>query len=207
MPDFLTETRAGYDALVAEYVDLFMDDLKTNPFDQSVLRLFTDLVPPGKVLEVGCGPGRVTSWLHRQGLDISGVDLSPGMLAHARATFPDIVFTEGDMRSLDVPDASLSGLVAWYSIIHIPAAFLPGVLAEFRRVLAPGGLLLVAFQVGDEILRLRDIDFRRLDPAVIAGLLAEAGFAPVAQGRWEPRETERTPQAWQLVRAGQAVLG
>ncbi|WP_062430843.1 class I SAM-dependent methyltransferase [Herbidospora daliensis] len=207
MPDFLTETRAGYDALVAEYVDLFMDDLETNPFDRSALGLFADLVPPGRVLEVGCGPGRVTSWLHRRGLDVSGVDLSPGMLAHARATFPDLVFTEGDMRSLDLPDASLSGLVAWYSIIHIPAEFLPGVLAEFRRVLAPGGLLMVAFQAGDEILRVRDIDFRRLDPAVIAGLLAEAGFAPVAQGIREPRESEKVPQAWQLVRAGQAVLG
>ncbi len=187
MADFLTETRAGYDALVAEYVELFPS--VTEP-EAVALAAFAEAVPPGKVLEAGSGTGRVTGWLHARAWTSRASNWSPGMLAVARTTCPDITFTEGDLRSLAHDDASLAGLVAWYSLIHIPADLHPEVFAGFHRVLRPGGLLLVGFQVGDATARIRDIDFHRLDPDRIATLLKEAGFEPVAQegreSRWGP---------------------
>ncbi|GAB1819420.1 class I SAM-dependent DNA methyltransferase [Herbidospora sp. RD11066] len=197
MPDFLTETRAGYDALVTEYVQLFPE--VTEP-EAAALARFAEAVPPGPVLEAGSGTGRVTGWLHAKGLDVSGVELSPGMLAVARATHPDIEFAEGDLRSLGRADSSLAGLVAWYSLIHIPPDLHPGVFAEFHRVLRPGGLIIVGFQVGEEIARVRDIDFHRLDPDRVAALLKEAGFEPVARDVREPVGTESTRQGWLMAK-------
>ena len=73
-----------------------------------------------------------------------GVDLSPEMVALARRAHPGLRFDEGSMTALDLPDGALGGIVASYSIIHIPPERLPAVFAEFHRVLAPGGHMLVA---------------------------------------------------------------
>lgn len=92
------------------------------------------------------------------------------------------------MTALDFPDGALSGIVAWYSIIHIPQQRLPEVLAEFHRVLAPGGRVLLAFQVGDEPRYLTEafgravsLTFHRLLPDRIAELLSQAGLVRYAQ--------------------------
>ncbi|WP_028192648.1 class I SAM-dependent methyltransferase [Salinispora pacifica] len=69
---------------------------------------------------MGCGPGRVTILLPRLGLDAFGIDLSPQMVALARQTYPELGFEVGSMLALQVPDASLGGLMAYYSIIHVP---------------------------------------------------------------------------------------
>ncbi len=86
---------------------------------------------------MGCGPGRVTILLPRLGLDAFGIDLSPQMVALARQTYPELGFEVGSMLALQVSDASLGGLLAYYSIIHVPWERRPEVFAEFRRVLAP----------------------------------------------------------------------
>jgi hypothetical protein len=57
--------------------------------------------------------------LNRLGLDAFGIDLSPGMIALARRTNPDLRFDVGSMLALDLPSASLGGILAYYSIIHI----------------------------------------------------------------------------------------
>jgi SAM-dependent methyltransferase len=84
---------------------------------------------------------------------MSGIDLSPSMVEVARRAYPGVPFDEGSMSDLDWADGALGGIVAWYSIIHIPPDELPPLFAEFRRVLAPGGYVLLAFQVGDERIR------------------------------------------------------
>src|SRR6185369_16244830 len=107
--------------------------------------------------------------------------LSPGMLAQARLSYPDLRFEEGSMTDLALADGSLGGLVAWYSIIHLTDAVLPGVFAGFRRVLRPGGYVLLAFQTGDESVRLTEalghavaLDFHRRPPERVEELLAAA---------------------------------
>jgi hypothetical protein len=57
----------------------------------------------------------VNTFLQQLGLDASGIDLSPGMIAHAHRTYPDLRFDVGSMLALDLPDSSLGGLLAYYS--------------------------------------------------------------------------------------------
>jgi SAM-dependent methyltransferase len=100
---------------------------------------------------MGCGPGHVARYLHEQGAHALGIDLSPRMIERARQLNAGIEFRIGNMAALDVADSSWSGIAAFYSIIHIPPTELASVLGEFWRVLRPGGEVLLAFHVGDEL--------------------------------------------------------
>jgi len=213
-PDFLRSTRASYNTVAIHYAERFRGEMAAKPLDRALLAGFADLVRAaggGPVADVGCGTGRITAYLHELGLAISGVDLSPGMLAVARRTHPGLRFDEGSMLALDLPDAELAGLVAWYSTIHIPSDQLPAVFAEFHRVLAPGGQLLIAFQTGDQSLHLREalgheigLDFHRRRPELVAELLGRAGLPVHARMLREPDDVgefvERTPRAYLLAR-------
>jgi SAM-dependent methyltransferase len=213
-PDFVRGTRASYDALAADYSARFRDELDARPLDRAVLAGFAELVRAaglGPVADVGCGPGRTTAYLDGLGVPVSGVDLSPHMVAAARRSYPGLRFEVGSMLALDRPDSALGGVLAWYSVIHVPDDRLADVFAEFRRVLAPGGYVLLAFQAGDEVLhrteaqgRAVSLDFHRRQPDQVAGLLAAAGLPVRARLLREPDEDgdfpERTPQALLLVR-------
>ncbi|WP_116248585.1 class I SAM-dependent methyltransferase [Nocardiopsis sp. FIRDI 009] len=208
-PPFLTATRSAYDALAEDYAVRFGQELAGKPLERALLALFAELVRArgGPVLDVGCGSGQVTALLRDLGVDASGIDLSPGMLAVARRDHPDLEFREGSMTDLDVPDASLGGIVAMYSTIHVPLAELPEVFAGFRRALAPGGECLVAFQSGEGTLHLDEgfgheisLDFHRRTPEAVADLLEDAGLE-VHVRTWRARaEGERTPHAFLFAR-------
>ncbi|MFF3940711.1 class I SAM-dependent DNA methyltransferase [Streptomyces phaeofaciens] len=209
--DFLTTTRTFYDAVADDYAEHFRDVLTVSPVDRALLVAFAELVGEGgRVADLGCGPGRVTGFLASLGLDISGLDLSESMLAIARRENPGIRFERGSMLSLDGHgDGSLDGVVSWYSSIHTPVDTLPALFAEFHRVLAPGGPLLLAFQVGDEPRRHErpwghavTLDFQRRRPERITGLLAAAGFAPLSctVREADPEHGESTPHAFLIAR-------
>jgi ubiquinone/menaquinone biosynthesis C-methylase UbiE len=207
---FLATTRASYDALAVEHPDVVMSGLDDRPLDLALLGTFAELVRTGgggPVVDVGCGAGRVTVLLSRLGLDAFGVDLSPGMVALARRSYPELRFDEGSMLALELADGSLGGVLAYYSIIHVPWGQRAEVFAEFYRVLAPGGVLMLVFQVGDERARRTDyegtaieLDFYRQRPEEVAGLLREGGFEvwmTAVRGR---AEWEKTDQGYLLVR-------
>ena len=208
--DYLTVTRAAYDTVASDYARLLADALDRMPWDRAVLATFVELVSRdrlGPVADVGCGPGRVTGYLHHLGLDAFGVDLSPGMLAVARQALPGLRFVEGSMTGLDLPDASLGGLVAWYSLIHIPPTDVPAVLTEFCRVLVPGGQLLLAFQVGDERRHLQQayghaisLDAYPMQPDQLEQQLHAAGLPVHARVVRDPDDLETVPQAYLLAR-------
>ena len=202
-PSFLTDTRHGYNTIAAPYAELFRAELAAKPLDRAMLTAFAEIVGgAGPVVEVGSGPGRVTAYLDQLGLDISGIDLSPEMVALARRTYPELRFDEGSMTALDLADGRSPASSAWYSIIHIPPVLLPEVFAEFRRVLAPGGHLLLAFQVGDEPLH-RTEGFGQPALAHLPPSDARADRRAVGRGRFvldarlvrEPDEREKVPQA------------
>ncbi|MGW2556594.1 class I SAM-dependent DNA methyltransferase [Streptomyces sp. NPDC001635] len=151
--DWLVDTRTSYDTVAASYAELTRHILDEAPEERAALALFADLVRAqggGLVADVGCGTGRITGHLRKLGLDAFGIDLSPGMIDVARRDHPGVRFDLGSMTALTLADASLNGLVAWYSLIHIPDDEISSVLAHFRRVLRPGGPLLLSFHVGDK---------------------------------------------------------
>ena len=133
---------------------------------------------------MGCGPGHIARYLHEQGVQVCGVDLSGEIVERARRLTPGIEFRQGDMMALlDTPDETWAGIAAFYSIIHIPRADLPCAFRELRRVLRPGGLLLLSFHIGDDTIHLDEwwghkvcIDFFFFRSAEIAGYLTSAGF-------------------------------
>lgn len=149
---WLADTRGSYDADAAGYAEQVRGLLDDKPYLRASVTLFADLVRgvDGPVADVGCGTGYVTGFLHDAGVDAFGIDLSPEMIAIARRDRPELHFAVGTMTDLDIPDDSVSGVIAFWSMIHVPDHAVPGVVAEFRRVLRPGGLLLVGFHVGDE---------------------------------------------------------
>ncbi|MER5397719.1 class I SAM-dependent methyltransferase [Streptomyces sp. NPDC002599] len=205
----LHATRTSYDTVAADYAELLKDELG-RPLDMAMLAAFAERVRAGgggAVADLGCGPGRVTVHLEKLGLDAFGIDLSPGMVAVARRTHPRLRFEVGTMTGLDLGDGTLAGALVWYSTVHTPIDELPVMFAEFHRVLAPGGHLLIAFKAGDGQVRLEhayghdvDLDVHRFPPERVAVLLRNAGLSEVARLVREAEPPEKTPQAFVLAR-------
>lgn len=194
MSEAAPRTRESYDELAATYAECIFDELVGKPLDRHLLNRFAeDVRGRGLIADVGCGPGHVARYLHEQGVRMLGIDLAPRMIECARARSPEIEFRVGDMRALELPDGALAGIVAFYSLIHIDAGEMLPTLRELRRVLAPGGLLLVAFHVGEETVH-RDelwghpvsLDFRSLMPEVMGASLVEAGLVVLERVEREP---------------------
>ncbi|MBY4403813.1 methyltransferase domain-containing protein [Rhodococcus fascians] len=200
-------TRTAYDTVAESYADLVRDELDGRHLEHGLLATFADRVSTGGVLEVGCGTGRIADQLHRLGLDVAGIDLSPNMIEVAKREHPHLRFGVGSMEALDAGDSSLAGIVAWYSIIHTPPHQLSTIFAELHRVLVPEGLLLLAFQAGNERVRLEQAyghsvsyDAYRLDPDAVAGMLVEANFEVDVRVHRAPMGYESTSQAFLLAR-------
>ena len=143
------EIKASYEIVADAYAAQFFDELSRKPFDRSLLDAFVgDCEGRRAVLDVGCGPGHIARYLSDRGVNAAGVDFAPAMVALARKLNPGIDFNAGDMRALEVADDSLAGIVAFYSVIHIPRPEVAGVLAGFRRALAQDGRLLMSVHGG-----------------------------------------------------------
>lgn len=210
-PDHITSTRAIYDFSAAEYASAVGTTVTAafeRPIDRAILNAFAEdlaAVSHAPVLDIGCGVGRVTSYLHERGLDVRGIDLSPGMIAIARSAHPHLAFDVAPMTELPVDHGSLAAVVLWYSIIHTPPALLLDVWNELARVLAPNGRVLVGFQAGnnEEVQRENDhgssmtmIWYRHNSDDVVQSV-ERAGFV-VHTRIWRTAElaNETTPQAF-----------
>ncbi|QLY30972.1 methyltransferase domain-containing protein [Nocardia huaxiensis] len=197
-------TRQAYDEMAELYSDFVHRHLESSPFDRAMLDVFADVTRgAGEVLEVGCGPGRIAGYLHAAGLRISGLDLSPEMIRIARIALPHLSFEVGNLERLDRPDASLAGIVAWYSLIHTPPARIPAVLSEFARVLRPGAHLLLGFQAPAAGPSGQSYDHKVATsylwtPDAMSEALAGNGFRATATLSREARPDERTPQGYVL---------
>ncbi|NDZ77806.1 class I SAM-dependent methyltransferase [Streptomyces sp. SID10853] len=193
-------TREAYDAAAPTYAELFRDTLRDSPLDRAFLNAFAEAVGAqgeGRVADVGCGPGHVTSYLSELGLAAFGVDASPVMIGLARQAYPDLRFDVGSMAALNIADGALGGVLSRWSIIHTPPHELPAVVREFHRVLAPGGHLLIGFSAGDDPAGPPQVFDHAVAPAYrwspdqLAAMLREAGLAEVARMVRAPQPTDR----------------
>lgn len=178
--------RACYDAVAREYADRFSDELAHKPLDRELLARFASEVGHGQVLDLGCGPGHTTAFLHGRGVRVRGVDLSANLLAEARQRHTDIAFEQGDLLALPLADASLAGVLAFYAIVHLSPTGLRRALTEMHRVLQPGGRLLLTFHIGEGSIHVEEflgrpvaLDFVFFSPQDVTNQLFHAGFVGV----------------------------
>jgi ubiquinone/menaquinone biosynthesis C-methylase UbiE len=196
-PQDQERVRVSYDAVVDAYVERVHDELDHKPLDRGLLTAFAEQLQEesgahAMACDMGCGPGHVGAFLAQRGLSVTGIDLSPAMVDRARALHPDMTFEVGTMTDLAVPDARFNGIVAFYSIIHLTTdAEVRTALGEFHRILAPGGLLLVAVHLGehgdttvhaDDMLGVSvDMDFRFFEAARLEDEIRASGFVVEAR--------------------------
>jgi SAM-dependent methyltransferase len=186
MNDDITQAiRESYDRIADDYARELFGELRHKPFDrEQLVRFAEETAGRGQVCDMGCGPGQVARYLHDAGAEVFGLDLSPRTVELARRLNPDVSFREANMLALDLPDGALAGIAAFYAIVNIPEELLPSAFREMHRVLQPGGLLLLAFHVGDEVIRKEELwgqtvsmDFFFFQTASIRQTLEAAGFA------------------------------
>ncbi len=137
----------------------------------------------GRVLDVGCGTGRLVAALAERGVDAAGVDSSREMLAVARRKLPGSTLLEGTAEELPFPDGSFDRVV-FHLVVHLVDR--EAALAETFRVLAPGGSVAVVtfdrshfggYYLQQYFPSIREIDERRFpDEQLLRTELAEAGF-------------------------------
>jgi SAM-dependent methyltransferase len=184
MDQEFNDAEDSHDRVAAEYALRIFGDPEHKPLDRQLLDRFAERVQGlGPVCDLGCGPAHVARYLHERGVQVTGLDLSAEMVEQARRLDPGIEFRRGNMLSLDLEDGALGGVAAFYSIIHVPRTEIAVALAEIERVLRPGGVLLLAFHVGDETVHLDEwwgqpvsLDFRFFRPEGMADFLRRTGF-------------------------------
>jgi ubiquinone/menaquinone biosynthesis C-methylase UbiE len=184
-----------YDRVAADYARELGEELAGKPLDRALLRYLVEGAGRrGRLGDLGCGPGHVAGHLAEAGADVIGIDVSPGMINQARRGCPDLAFEVGDLLRLPLPDGSLAGAIAFYSLIHFSRDDdVTRACVEIARVLAPGGEVLVAYHRGDETVRPGalwgvpvDVGFRFLPDELVVDALGAAGLEVRATVHREP---------------------
>ena len=203
--------RESYDRVAEEYARRLFNELQQKPLDRELLNRFAaEVIGRGEVCDMGCGPGHVARHLRDSGTTVFGLDFSPRMLEQARQLNPDISFLEANMMALDLQDGRLAGIAAFYAVVNIPKESLTVVFREMERVLQPGGLLLVAFHTGDEVLHEDELwglpislDFFFFQPSVIQQYIEAAGLAVeeiIERGPYPPEVEYQSRRAYIFAR-------
>ncbi|HEV7203085.1 MAG TPA: class I SAM-dependent methyltransferase [Jatrophihabitans sp.] len=206
------ELIAAHDVLAPFYAERLADIVYRMPVERAVLNLFAELVVAAdiglEVADVGCGTGRLAPYLAGRGLAPRGVDLSPIMIETARRDHPDFDFGQADVRALPFADASLAGVVCWYSLMYLPPEDRPRAFAEVFRVVRPGGSFTTAFKAGDGSHRRGGhttglgiaFDIWWLSPEEMQARATAAGFETVFWAGRPAEDAEGGPQGYLVAR-------
>ncbi len=186
---------ATYDEVATSYAEQLADELDAKPFDRWLLERVVELADGGPVADAGCGPGHVALHLAAAGADVTGFDLSPGMVAEARRRVSEVPFEVADLTALPPPSTGpgWAAVAAWYSLVHLAGSELPPAVALLAATLRPGGWLALAVHVGPELRHLDewwghdvDVAFALHDADQVLGAVATAGLVDVEWYRRGP---------------------
>lgn len=175
---------AAYDTVASAYTERYAGAV--GEFDAWLLRRVADRAGPDPVIDVGCGPGDVTSALARAGAKVVGLDVSAAMVTQARARHPELTFEVGDLRGVVRPRAAAAwgAVTAWHALVHLAPSELAGAIGALARVLRPGGWLALALPVGAAVERVEGwlgsdagVDVVLHDPEQVRAAVTEGGFA------------------------------
>ncbi len=196
--------REAWDANAVAYAERYIDDLDDKPLECWLLERVAMLSGRDPVVEVGCGPGQISAYLAEFGADVTGVDLAPAMVAEAARRFPDLTFEVGDQAKLLRPLSAhgWGAVVSFYSTVHLAGSELEPTIAALTRVLRPGGWLLLAVRIGDEVRHLStdlsgepiDLDIVFHDPEQVLAAVAAAGLTHVEWYKRGPVAGEEDPE-------------
>ncbi|GAA2599717.1 class I SAM-dependent methyltransferase [Dactylosporangium fulvum] len=191
----LEQVRQAYASVAELYIELFGSSQQVHADDLAFIGRHL-AGRPGTVLDLGCGPGHITDYLRSLGVDATGIDMVPEFIAHAQAVHPSGRYQLGSMEDLDVANHSIAGILAWYSLIHLPPQRLDGVLAKFRRAMAPAGTLVLGVFDGDEVAAFdhKVVTAYRWPMDELVERLTQAGFTEVERLQ-RPGEGTHRPHA------------
>jgi 2-polyprenyl-3-methyl-5-hydroxy-6-metoxy-1,4-benzoquinol methylase len=189
--DFKKTVKEGYNEIAERY-------LAERTRDSADVRLLNDFIGKlpenASVLDAGCGAGIPISQILSEHFAVTGVDFSEAQIELARKNVPDADFLCEDMTKLNFPENTFDGITSYYAIIHIPREEHKPLLANFHRMLKPGGIALLC--LGAENL-IDDIDENYLgtrmywshyDTETYLKMLNNCGFAIV----WSKRVADES---------------
>lgn len=174
-----------YNKTAEKYADKFKSELEWKPFDQIILRAFSEEnKSKGPLLDLGCGPGHTTKFLCDTGFsNIIGADISPEMVKIAGRDYPNIKFEAADLLNLKYDTKTFGSAIAFYAIVHFDYEQVKSAFLEIKRILFDGGEFLFAFHIGDYTIHVDsfldeevNIDFYAFETEKIIHILEEIGF-------------------------------
>ncbi|HUT81873.1 MAG TPA: class I SAM-dependent methyltransferase [Candidatus Bathyarchaeia archaeon] len=139
--------REGYNKVASQYLAMRNEDLE----EMSYLPEFCSLLPEGgRVLDAGCGGGIPFTKYLSDAFEVIGIDISETQIKLAKKNVPKAQFFIKDMTQLDFPDNYFDGILAYYSIIHIPREEQEGLFKNLFRMLKPNGVALFSLHSTDD---------------------------------------------------------
>jgi len=180
-----SNTRKAYNIAAEKHHVLFHNEMNEKEYDRNLLDSFADRFSDNSLIcDAGCGPsGQIGRYLFEKGFNIIGIDISEKCVQLARQNNPGMKFECGDIGCMPFKDRCFDGVISYYSIIDTPKRYLNKIFSEFRRVLKPGGYLLVAVKAGKTEGYIYDLlDFKTkvyftlFSEEEITGYFNQAGF-------------------------------
>jgi|APSaa5957512576_1039674.scaffolds.fasta_scaffold07776_2 ubiquinone/menaquinone biosynthesis C-methylase UbiE len=131
------KVESQYDKIARDY----QKNLKDTSYYEKITAKFCSKVK-GKILDAGCGNGVITNYIFLKNSQVTGIDISQGMIREAQKRYPKIKFQKMSMKELSFKDNSLDGIFCFQAFEHIPPKEQEKVLGEFFRVLKEDGILM-----------------------------------------------------------------